>query len=402
MQSARGALPLPPVADAQDPALEKRLTALQDENARLRERLERIEARDARGKETRGRVVRGGLRLLLPAFDRQRVVRNFSQLAETASRFAGPRAEWPERERVVDDARAFVEAVVRFLVRRRLVFLVLGLLAAAVPALQVWLLVQQNRIIESQNELVGIQAYEIVARSMEGDRNAALVTGALLSNADPAFLDAVVRETFDPASFGVYRADGVGAVERRLEDAAYRGSLARAVARAVERRHAEGVAAGALFAETRPMLRRVLRDAADRVPEVLRLGRREGDVRPDLPERVDDYLAQVGALLRVYGRLARSAGEQSAFAADVAPLLRRVSQRRSVADSRFGETWVAVLQDFLFEVAVAPDLDDGPVDLDAAKLTPDAAIARGLERLRSRLGADAASWDALAAQVRVE
>jgi hypothetical protein len=381
-----------------------RVRALEEENAALRARLDRIEARDQRGRTVRGRLLKGGTRLLLPAFDRQNLVRSFSRLLETASGFAGPRSDWPARDRLLGDGRAFLEAVVRFVVRRRFWLMFFGLVATAIPALQVWLLVQQNRIVENQNEFFEIQVYDAVARSMtEGDRNARLMTGALLAQAELDFVEGVVAETFDDDLLAVYSAEGVNAASRRLEDAAFRGYLVRGVVRAVERRgRDEGQAPGPLFDEVRRMVGTVLRDATDRVPEVLRFGRPGAAPALDdaLAEQVHNYLYQVSALLRVHGRLARSANKEDVYFAELAPLLRRWAGRRLSPDNRFAETYRLVLQDLLFEVAAEPGLGDGPVRLDDLGLTPEKAVDGALERLKDRVPSDAVPWELLARQVR--
>ncbi|MFW6051544.1 MAG: hypothetical protein ACODAU_10235 [Myxococcota bacterium] len=384
--------------DAQ--ALDARLRALQEENRRLRQRLAAIEAREQAGKDARARLMRGGWRLLLPIFDRQRVVRSFGQLAETAGDFTGPQERWPTRERLLGDTKVFLESVVRFMVRRRLVLMFFSLLAAAIPLMQVWLIVQQNRIIENQNEFFEIQVYDVLARSMtEGDRNARSMTGALLAHADLDFLEGVVEEVFDPGLSGIYRAESVNAANRRLEDAAFRGHLVRAVARGIAQHGREGDDPDALLARARPMLRQVLVDAADRLPQVLRLGRQEAEVPGPLGEQVDHYIAQVGELLRVYGRLARSAGELEPFHDDIRPLVARLAGRRAVEESRFASTYRAVMQDFLFEVAVGPELGDPPVDLQAAGRSPERALKEGLDRLRSALGSEGIQWRLLEGQV---
>lgn len=381
--------------------LAMRVRELAKENQELRDRLESIERREEAASKARARLMRGGFRLMIPLLDRQRVVRSFGQLAETAGEFTGPASKWPPREKVLADAREFMESVVRFMIRRRLFLLFISLLAGAIPLLQVWLVFQQNEIIESQNDLFEIQVYDVVARSMtEGDRNARLVTGALLANAELSFLENVVEEAFDPGLAAVYRAEGVQAATRRLEDAAFRGHLVRSVARAVHRR--AGEPPDPLLAEVQPTMRAVLRDAESRVPEVLRLGRPpEADaIDGALAEQVDNYLAQIGALMQVYGRLARSAGEERAFYLELRPLLARIAGRRDIAESRFGPTLQTVMQDFLFEVATAPEIGAPPVDLASAGLSPAQAVTRGLSRLREVLGESALPWQNLEEQVR--
>jgi hypothetical protein len=380
-------------------AADVQLRALQEDNRRLRERLDQIEQQAQASAEARVRLMRGGFRILMPILDRHRVVRSFGSLAETVGDLTGPRDRWPTREQLLADARLFMESVVRFMVRRRIVLWFFSILAAIIPIMQIWLFIQQNRIIENQNEFFQIQVYDVVARSMtEGDRNARLMTGALLARADLGFLEGVVEEAFDPTLAGVYQASGVHAAERRLEDAAFRGHLARALSRAVEHR-AHDMDPPELLRRTRPMARRVLADAADRMPEVLRLGRQELDTPGALAEQVDNYIAQVGGLMSVYGRLARSAHEPEVFHADIRPLLARLSGRRAVEDSRFASTYRAVMQDFLFEVATGPGLGDPPVDLAKAGLSPEQALSQGLDALRRALGDDAVRWELLAQQV---
>jgi hypothetical protein len=290
-----------------------------------------------------------------------------------------------------------MESCVRFVVRRRMLILLFSLLASAIPAIQIWLVVQQNEIIENQNEFFEIQVYDIVSRSMtEGDRNAKLMTGALLSKADLAFLHGVVEEAFNPELAGVSRAEGVQARTRRLEDAAFRGHLVRAVARGVEHRAATEEAE-VLYEKAQPMLRRILEDAAGRVPAVMKLG--EGDTELDgaLAEQVDNYLMQVGEALRVYGRLARSTDEHDAFHRDIEALLRRMA-KIDAGSSAFEQAYRAALEDFLFEMALRPTLADPPIDWSGADLSPEQARSQGLQALREELGADAVDWDALAAQ----
>lgn len=375
--------------------LEEQVRQLQVENQELREHLARIEKRAAQGKEARARLLRGGFRILVPLLDRQRVARSFAKLAQTTAGLTGPRMDWPTRDEILADAREFLESCVRFVIRRRLFMLFISLLAAAIPAIQIYLVFQQNEIIENQNKFFEIQVYDVVSRSMtEGDRNARLMTGALLANADLDFLRGVVEEAFDPALASVYRAEGVNATERRFEDSAFRGHLLRAVSRSVEVRAAEpGAETDELFAQARPMLRRAVRDAAERIPQLLRLSR--GDVAVDgaLAEQVDNYFSQVGGVLRVYGRLARSAEEQTAFYDDIRPLFQRLTTRRDAMESRFAHVYQAVLQDFLFEMATEPKLGDPPVNLEQAGLTPEQALTRGLGNLRRTLGDERMQWD---------
>lgn len=379
-----------------DSAVEAQLQALRQENLRLRAELE---ARKAPGKAAtvaKKALFGGGWRLLIPLFDRQKVVRSFAKMAETASRFAGPQSAWPTRDELLGDARVFLESVVRFQIRRRTLVFFLSALAGVVPAFQLWLVVQQNEIIENQNEYFEIQVYDIVARSMtEGDTNARLMTGALLANARLEFLEKMIDETFDASLVGVYESEEVGA-SRRLEDAAFRGNLVRAVTRAMVRRGPSGeLSADELFEQTRTMTRAILADAADRVPQVMRIG--GGGVSAELAEQVNHYLAQVGALLRIYGRVARSAGELDAYYEDIGPLLRRLSERAAPGpEHRFGLAYQSALQDLLLEQALAPELDDGALDLDGRD--PAVVMREGLARLQERVQTEGVRWPRLGQQ----
>ncbi|MDH5493401.1 MAG: hypothetical protein OEY14_15720, partial [Myxococcales bacterium] len=366
------------------------------ENEQLREELDGIERRAIEGKQAKVRLMRGGLRLLIPLLDRQKVARNFGKLVETIGDFSGPRAGWPSREKILADAKEFLESSARFVIRRRLFVLLFTLLASAIPAIQIYLVFQQNEIIENQNDLFEIQVYDVVASSMtEGDRNARLMTGALLANADLAFLRGVVDEAFDPSLSGVYRAEGVHAARRRLEDAAFRGHLIRAAARGVAGR-AESVDTDTLFEQARPMFQRIVADAADRLPQVIRLGQTEG-IDDGLSEQVDHYVSQLGAALRVYARLSRSAGQEELFYRDIRLLLVRMAGRRSLGEGRFVEVYRAVMQDFLFEVAEGSELGAPPPDLEGVE--PSEALRRGLATLREGVGEDALDWARFALQV---
>jgi hypothetical protein len=374
---------------------QQQIAALQHENQQLRAELERIKAEQEATARARKAFAIGGARLLIPLLDRQHVVRSFGKLCETTSRFAGHPSGWPAREEMLGDAREFMESCVRFAIRRQMFLLLCWLLASSIPVIQLVLVVQQNEIIENQNKFFEIQVYDIVSRSMtEGDRNARLMTGALLSNADLEFLDGVVEEAFDPDLGGIYHAEGVTAANRRLEDAAFRGYLMRAVVRAAETRASEDT--DELYAKMQPMLHHIVVDAGDRLPEVLRLGDAEGAIDGALAEQVDNYVAQVGGALRIYGRIARSHGEEEAFHTDVELLLARLAKRKW--SGRFGSATRFCVERFLFEVARATKIDDPPIEWDEAS-SPEQATADAIATLRSAIGSDSVDWDRLAAQV---
>ncbi len=388
-----------------DPRWPKLVESLERENEQLRSKVEELKTREAKSAEARATLMRGGFRLLVPLFDRNKVVRTFGSLLETLSAFSGPSESWPPRDQVLAATRLFLESVVRFLIRQRFFLAFFGLLGAAIPAVQVWLVIQQNEIINNQNKFSEIQVYDIVARSMtEGDRNARLMTGALLANAEPEFLSNVVRESFDPSLAGVYRAEGVNAKQRRLDDAAYRGHLIRAAVRSVTAARPNESARDA-YRRGKPMLQWIVADAGARMPEVLRLGRASEESDPtvndksdgDRNEQVDHYLVQVGTAVREFARLARANGDLPTFGAQVAPLFTRLAQRSPETSNRFASVYRATLQDILFDLAVEAKPSDPPPSLQRAGGELQTAVAKGISNLKAAVG-DGVNWDNLVKQ----
>ena len=388
---------------AQQPPIEQQLKELHQENQQLRKQLDRIEKHDKRVKAAQKQLLRGGWRILLPLIDRQRVVRSFSKLTSTASEFTNTRDEWPPKEQVLVDARAFLESYVRFHIRRRTLVVLFTLLAATVPGIQIWLVYQQNEIIETQTSLAQIQVYDVVASSMtEGDRNARMMTGALLANAELDFLKGVVEEAFGQRNDVVYRAQSVNAAKRRLHDAAFRGHLARAVVSNVELQgRKRELSPEEIHEKARPMFRQILEDGSDRLPIVLRLGRQTEAIDEEMAEEVDYYVLQMGSLLRVYGRLARSADEEGEFYADIRPLIKNLSARNPNTQGRFDSTYRSVMQDFLFDLAIAPRFGAKAADLESAGLAPAKALQTGLGRLQKSINSKAINWSSFQRQVQL-
>jgi len=382
--------------------------ALQVENQQLRHQLEQLAQQQQTRADRRTKVVKGGGRLLIPLLDRHKVVRSFGKLAETASNFTGPREQWPTRDDVLGDARLFLESMVRFGVRRRTLLMVLALLGAIIPGIQIWLVVQQNEIISNQNDLVEeqkklseIQIYDVVSRSMtEGDRNAKLITSALLSRADSEFLTRVIQEAFDPSLTGSFGSSSYNASSRRLEDAAFRGYLARAAVRGVRRRAVDepvdAVAEAAI-----PMLQRILRDSALRVPEVLRLGKgtptNQEEEGAALDEEVEGYLLRVGESIQLYGRLARATGKSDALAEDLRPLLKRI-EWDGLVDNRFRRAQALALEMIVLDLAMQPE-PGASFEVQTGELSRKDALAKGIQALRELLGEDGVNWAALAKEV---
>src|SRR5262245_16728018 len=134
--------------------LQQQLYALQAENHALRQELARQAQAQQAAADRRAAVLRGGGRLLIPLLDRQKVVRSFGKLVETTGNFTGPREQWPTRDQVITDARSFLESLVRFAIRRRMLLLVFALFGAVIPAIQIWLVIQQNSIIDQQTRII--------------------------------------------------------------------------------------------------------------------------------------------------------------------------------------------------------------------------------------------------------
>lgn len=385
------------VAMADHPS-ETELEELRRENRQLRERLDAIERRAERAEAARKGLLRGGFRILLPLLDRQKVVRSFGKLAETVSGFSGPREHWPSREEVLLQTRTFMESVVRFVIRRRTLILLFSLLATLVPALQIWLFARQNAIIENQTRFQKVQLFDVVARSMtEGDRNARTITGALLANADLDFLQNVMTEAFDPGAFTLYRREGLQATTRRAQDTGFRGNLMRAAVRAVDKRLETGEDARTVLAQLRGIFVQILKDTEYRLPEVVRTGRDEGEIDGELMEEVDGYIGQVGALLKKYGRLARSADQSGQYYQDIRPLLARMSRISSVKNSAFASTYRLVMEDLLLEVADESGLRDGAIQL--GNRDPKTVLKTGIDKLEARYGAAALDWPRFRQQV---
>ncbi|GAB4558098.1 MAG: hypothetical protein Tsb0020_02810 [Haliangiales bacterium] len=375
------------------------MQALREENRALKAQLDRIEERAEMAEEARARLVRGTWRILLPLLDRQRVVRSFAKMAETSAGFAGPVSRWPAREEVLADARDFLESCVRFAIRRRTLLLLFSLFAATIPVLQIYLVVQQNDIIAVQNRMIQEEQYRGVAEALSApDRNVRQLSGVLLANTRPEFLEELVEEVFEPSLSIALDSENLAKLSA---DADFRAYVVRAVVRNLEQRGAdEEHDTDLLYEQSRPMFRQILRDAAeDRLIKLLRRGR-GAELDEDTRERVDNYIFHIGRMLRVYSRLARSVGEIDDFYADIRPLFQRLASLREVG---FGEVYRFAMQDFLLDLALEPAFSAAPVaDLEAAGTSPEEALLAGFERLKQGLGEKALNWSLLKRQIGVE
>jgi hypothetical protein len=257
---------------------------------------------------------------------------------------------------------------------------------------------------ENQNALTEIQMYDVVARSMtEGDRNAKLMSGALLANAKLDFLSNVAEEAFGAELLDVYRAEGVHASKARLEDAAFRSHIIRAVVRGMEQRFDDGrMSARDVHKVARPIFRQILEDGSTRMPMVLNIGRQSDVIDDTMAEQVDNYFAQMGDLLQVYGRLARAVRREREYYEDIRPLIKRLSDRTPDEQSRFDPVYRAVMQDFLYDLSLGQKLGDPYVDIGSRGTSPEQAITDGLTQLRTGVGAKAANWPSFEQQVKLQ
>ena len=385
------------MSDPRIAQLEHQLAGLAARNQELEAQVAAMHQHRAAVSQARVAVVKTGGRWLLPLLDRSKVVRSFGELAETVGRMTGPREQWPSREDILERGRLFMEACVRFTVRRRTTFWLFSVFAASIPFLQLWLVVQQNQIIANQNEFFEIQVHDVVSRSMtEGDRNARLMTGALLSRANLTFLSDVIDEAFDPELAGIYSAQGTKATKRRLEDAAFRGFLIRAVSRGVLLRADDDI--DDLAEVSQPMMHRIMVDAADRVPMLMRFGEASNELDPELAEQAENYLYQLGTMIRTYGRLARTAGLQDAFAADLRPLLRRTSALQLEAN-QFRNAYGFSMDVVVLDASVGLGLGDEEIDWTDSDRDLEAARKKGIETLKATLGSEGIDWDAFERQL---
>ncbi len=385
------------MSDPRIAQLEQQLAGLAARNQELEAQVAAIHGQQAAASQARVKAVKTGGKWLIPLLDRSKVVKSFGELAETVGAMTGPREQWPTREDIVDRARLFMESCVRFTVRRRTSFWLFSMMAASIPFMQLWVVVQQNEIISNQNEFFEIQVHDVVSRSMtEGDRNARLMTGALLSRAKLTFLADVVDEAFDPELSGIYSTQGTKASKRRLEDAAFRGFLLRAVARGVLLRVDDD--RDELVETAQPMMRKILVDAADRVPMLLRFGENNAELDPELSEQASNYLFQLGAVIRTYGRLARSEGLETEFAADLEPLLLRVAGLE-LQNNRFANPYRFSMDAVVLDASAEVELGDPEIDWEAGDRDIEAARKKGIEWLSETLASKGIDWDAFEQQL---
>lgn len=381
------------------------LEALRRENAELKRELTRLHEADQRAAERRAKAVKTAGSFLLPLMDRQRVVRSFMELVETAAAYAGPREQWPTRAELEEKAKLFALSFMRFVVRRRVLVFFFSLLAFTVPALQVYVAIQQNRIIENQNKYFNIQVYDIVARSItSGDLTAKQITTALLAREDFALLNGIIYQVFASESGGAFTAqDAVHTQPLILREAAARGHLVAALSQAIDRQAAQ-LDAATLWREIAPTLRFVLQDAAYRVPLVLRFEREATEADPAVTQESYRYLFSLGVLLRKAWSVAVTAEQEAAFFERVGRFLGAVSTFRAkpLSGQPFVAVFTSAMQELLVDVGLAPKLGEAAPELAADPQRVEALLKQGFERLRGGVGqAAGVNWQGLQRLVEV-
>lgn len=389
---------------SQGPTLEQQLEMLARENEAMRTELQRYQKRAEIAEKSRKRLIGFGWRVLVPLVDRQKVARSFAKLAGTVSDFAGPPEKWPTREQILLESRTFLTSCVRFVIRRRLFVLLFSLLATTVPLLQIWLVVQQNDIISRTNKLFEMQVNDIIATSLtEGkDPNARRVAGVLLGNSELRLMGDVIEEIFDPLASAALESQGAASVPQRLEDAAFRSHLIRAVTRAISK----GGDTDELYGQAQPMFHKILADTRERLPLVLRMNI-AADRDRALEAKVAEaryYVYQIGRLLIEYERLARAAGESKQYYRDLGPLLEELSRRGDIARGEFAQVYYTAMEELLMNLELRLPLGTSVEEEEAARKqsgqTPEELVRAGLGRLRSSLGEDALDWNAFARQLQ--
>lgn len=355
------------------------LSALRSENEQLRAELARRDARTAQAQAARGEALKTGGQLLLPMFDRQRVVRSGLELFDAASGFTAGREAWPERELLLDKGRAFALSLLRFMVRRRLLMLAISLLAFLVPVVQVWLVFQQNAIIENQDKYFNIQVYDIVAQSITGrDTTAKQITSALLAREDFELVNGIISAVFESEMGGAFTEEDVAAGQPVfLEETAARGHLLSALVLGIER-HQKTKSPDELWEEVRPTFELVAKDTATRLPQLLRIDRKAAFKEPLVGRECFRYLFSLSSLMRRVDSLARAEDAEGAFFEALAPAMARLS-RAPRLDGAFDDVFVSAMQELLVDLALEPDFGEGSPDIASKDLDP--LIAKGFERL---------------------
>ena len=378
-----------PTFDAPPPPAD--LDSLRRENQALRREVERFKTAEAKATERKKRIAKAAGSMLLPVFDRQRVVRSFMALIETVAGFAGPREAWPTRDDVINDGKLFAVAFMRFVVKRRVFMFVFSLLAFSVPGLQLYVALKQNEIIENQNKYFDIQVYDTVTRAItSGDTTAKQITTALLAREDFDLLNGIIAQVFTTEASGAFSSQDVGRSQPLfLRETAARGHLLAALTQAIERR-GEHVGAAKTWAELEPTLRAVMVDASYRVPQLLRISGVSDDGA--INHEALRYVFNLGLLVRKAWACAVSASEDKRFFAAVSGYFNGAAQARAGGDTQFSTVFVSATQEVLLDLAERPELGAPPKSAPDDKVPQ--LLSKGFLTLRQGVAPkNGAAWD---------
>ncbi|MEO1334898.1 MAG: hypothetical protein AAFV29_04620 [Myxococcota bacterium] len=327
------------------------ISRLQIENETLRTELKRRKAMP-RTRSIEALKFTGSF--FLPMLDRQRVFRTFLAFFNEASFYTLPKEQWPPRERVLELGRDFGLAMLRFFVKRRLALFMFSLLALAMPLVQVWLLVQQNQIIENQNKYFNIQVYDIVAQSLTGDDSTAKqITAALLAREDFDLINGIIRSVFAEEGGGTFTEEDVaGDRPLFLEDTAARGHLVSAIGQALQKQGRE-VGYQKTWDRIQETLGLIANDSTSRVALLLRVSRGAMGGKASIKRECFGYLVSLSTFLRRSYSLSVTVGDEGKFFEAVAPLVSRLS-KQSANEGAFRSVFVQAFHELLVDIALRP------------------------------------------------
>lgn len=370
------------------------ITALQRENAALRAELETLRAAQVKAAERRAKAIKTGGRVLLPLMDRKKVVRNFVALVDVTATYAGPKENWAEKDEVVEAAKNFSMSFLRFVIRRRMLMVLFSLVAFTVPALQVYVMIQQNDIIQNQNKYFNVQVYDIVSRALSsGDLPTKQITRALLAQNDFELINGMVTEVLaeNTDTFA-----GLSYAERRdllVQETGARAYLIGALGDAITE-HGYALGLDEMWKRLRSSVSAVANDAGFRVDRLLR---DVDDETAGTVAKVDSrrYLFEFGIFLRQVWSVAVAAGTTDEFYEMVGPSLANISRIRDPGRGTLGSALATSLQELLLDIGMNRAYGAAPVDLDSGRI--ESLVKEGFEKLKRGVGDDArVNWDQLA------
>lgn len=352
---------------------------LRAENAALRQQLSDAAKQRRAAQEAKGAAIKTGGKLLLPLFDRYKVVRSGLDLFDVATRFSKPKEQWPSQDEVLNKGREFAMSGLRFVVRRRLFMLGLSMLAFLVPVVQVWLVFQQNAIIENQDKYFNIQVYDIVARSLTGEHaTAKQITAALLAREDFNLVNGIISAVFESETGGAFtESDAAGGRPVLLEETAARGHLISALVLGLDR-HGKSMSEDDLWQQFAPTFSLVVKDAATRLPQLLRLGRKTAFQDPAVGQECFRYLFSLSSVMRRAYSLSRAVDEEEAYFKSISTVIARLS-RSPKAEGAFEAVFVSAMHELLVDLALEPEFGQGAPDVSTKEVGP--LMKTGLNKL---------------------